>query len=125
MVWHVGAPIRAVLLGSIRVYQLTVSGWLGGQCRFYPSCSAYAEVAIRGHGAAKGSLMAVWRVLRCNPFGAGGVDHVEPAPARGERYEGVTLKGVTLKGVAPRDGLPKAVRVCPTVDERSRAIGTR
>jgi putative membrane protein insertion efficiency factor len=71
-----GAPARALEIGFIRMYRAMLSGWLGGQCRFYPSCSHYAEEAIRERGAVKGSVLAVWRVLRCNPFGAGGVDHV-------------------------------------------------
>ena len=81
--WLAGAPLRALLIGLVRLYRLTLSGWLGGQCRFYPSCSHYAERAIRMHGALKGSALAAWRVLRCNPFGRGGVDPVPP------RYEDV------------------------------------
>jgi uncharacterized protein len=69
-------PFRAGLIGLIRLYRATLSGWLGGRCRFYPSCSRYAEDAIRHHGAAEGSALAIWRILRCNPFGRGGVDHV-------------------------------------------------
>jgi putative membrane protein insertion efficiency factor len=80
--WIVGAPARGLLLGMIRVYRATFSGWLGGQCRFYPTCSHYAEDAIRIHGAAKGGLLATWRVLRCNPYGTGGIDHVR---ARAEK----------------------------------------
>ena len=83
-----GAPARALLLGLIRVYRATLSGWLGGQCRFYPSCSHYAEEAIRSHGAAKGAALAVWRILRCNPFGMGGIDRVPGAAAPGE-YEAI------------------------------------
>lgn len=80
--WIAGAPARAALIGAIRVYRATLSGWLGGQCRFHPSCSHYAEDAIRLRGALRGSLLAVWRVLRCNPFGKGGVEHVRgPAGA--------------------------------------------
>lgn len=75
-----GAPVRLALIGAIRVYRVTLGGWLGGQCRFYPSCSHYAEEALRTHGAARGTLMAAWRVLRCGPFTAGGVDRV---PVRG------------------------------------------
>ena len=72
-----GTPVRMVLIACIRVYRITLSGWLGGQCRFSPSCSRYAEDAIRMHGAVRGSGMALWRVLRCNPFGRGGVDAVD------------------------------------------------
>jgi uncharacterized protein len=82
--WIVGTPARALLIGSIRVYRATLSGWLGGQCRFYPSCSHYAEEAIRAHGATKGSILTTWRVLRCNPFGEGGIDPVPHARPRGE-----------------------------------------
>jgi len=81
-----GAPFRALEIGLIKAYRATLSGWLGGQCRFYPSCSRYAEDAIRTHGAVKGTALAAWRVLRCNPFGSGGVDPVKPRV----RDDGVT-----------------------------------
>ena len=83
-----GAPVRGLEIGLIRVYRATLSGWLGGQCRFYPTCSHYAEDAIRLHGAMRGTLMAAWRIARCGPFTAGGVDHV-PAPARSAEYDAV------------------------------------
>jgi putative membrane protein insertion efficiency factor len=76
--WVAGAPARAVLLALIGLYRITLSGWLGGQCRFYPTCSRYAEEAVRTHGALRGSLLAAWRVARCGPFTDGGVDHVPP-----------------------------------------------
>lgn len=78
VLWDVGAPLRLLLLGAIFLYRLTLSGWLGGQCRFSPTCSRYAEEAIRTHGAVRGSLLAAGRVLRCNPFGRGGLDPVPP-----------------------------------------------
>lgn len=77
-----GGPVRLLLIGLIRIYRAVLSGWLGGQCRFYPSCSHYAEEAIRTHGAMKGTLMATWRVLRCGPFTGGGVDGVPPRRLR-------------------------------------------
>jgi putative membrane protein insertion efficiency factor len=79
--WMAGAPARGLLIAGIRLYRSTLSGWLGGQCRFYPTCSHYAESAVAEHGAIKGSVMAAWRVARCNPFGRGGIDPV-PTPAR-------------------------------------------
>jgi len=86
-----GAPFRALEIGLIKAYRATLSGWLGGQCRFYPSCSHYAEDAIRSRGAVRGTLLAAWRVLRCNPFGSGGVDHVRPDPGSpAARYDAVT-----------------------------------
>jgi uncharacterized protein len=77
--WTLGAPVRTALLGAIRLYRATLSKWFGGQCRFHPSCSHYAEDAVRIHGAVKGTVLATWRILRCNPFGRGGLD---PVPAR-------------------------------------------
>jgi putative membrane protein insertion efficiency factor len=85
-----GAPVRALLIGCIKVYRVSLSGWLGGQCRFYPSCSQYAEDAIRVHGAVRGSGMVVWRVLRCNPFGGGGVDRVGGSSLKAEVYDDVS-----------------------------------
>ena len=74
--WRTGAPVRALLIALVHGYRATLSGVFGGQCRFYPSCSHFAEDAIRAHGAARGSGLAVWRILRCNPFGQGGIDRV-------------------------------------------------
>lgn len=76
-----GAPARLLLIALIHVYRATLSGVLGGQCRFYPSCSSYALDAIRLHGAIKGTLLAMWRIARCGPFTDGGVDPVPPAEA--------------------------------------------
>jgi len=88
--WTAGAPIRAILLVAIRLYRATLSGWLGGQCRYHPTCSHYAEDAIRTHGALKGACLAAWRILRCNPFGKGGIDRV-PERVLGRAYEPVIL----------------------------------
>ena len=62
----------------IRLYQLTLSPFLGPCCRFTPSCSAYAIEAIDHHGALRGSRLAVQRLLRCHPFVPGGYDPVPP-----------------------------------------------
>ncbi len=89
-----GLPLRLLLLGAIGLYRATVGRVLGGRCRFYPSCSAYAQEAVRRHGAAKGSLLAAWRVLRCSPLSDGGPD---PVPDRGawraSEYDAVTRGG--------------------------------
>jgi putative membrane protein insertion efficiency factor len=87
--WVIGAPLRLALIGLIRAYRLTLSGWLGSQCRFYPTCSHYAEEAVRTHGAVRGTVMATWRVLRCGPFTAGGVDHVPARPGRETAYDNI------------------------------------
>ena len=68
---------RFVCLGLIRGYQMTFSKLLPeNTCRFYPTCSHYAYQAIYKYGALRGVPMAVWRVLRCNPFNPGGFDPV-------------------------------------------------
>jgi uncharacterized protein len=100
-VWLSGAPARAVLIAGIRLYRATLSGLLGGQCRFYPSCSAYAEDAIRGKGAIVGTSLAAWRILRCNPFGKGGVD---PAPRRDARTQAPSAGSVMASHAGPSRG---------------------
>ncbi|MEX0991305.1 MAG: membrane protein insertion efficiency factor YidD [Actinomycetota bacterium] len=86
--WIAGVPLRALLLGAIGLYRVTVSGRFGDRCKYHPTCSSYAAEAIRTHGALKGSLLGAWRLLRCNPFSDGGFDRV---PTRGGRgmYEHV------------------------------------
>ena len=67
-------------IGAIWAYQSALSPFLGGQCRFAPSCSEYARQAIIDHGALWGAWLGAWRVLRCHPFHPGGDD--PPPPAR-------------------------------------------
>ena len=88
-------PAAAALLGLIVAYRWTLAGAVGGQCRFYPSCSRFAEDAIRTHGALKGSLLSAWRIARCGPFTAGGVDPVPPRAAGPgtTMYDSVTSEG--------------------------------
>ncbi len=66
----------------VRAYQWTLRPFIGAQCRFEPSCSHYAIDALRSHGAVRGSVLAARRVLRCNPWNAGGFDPV-PASVHG------------------------------------------
>ncbi|MCF8077710.1 MAG: membrane protein insertion efficiency factor YidD [Desulfobacterales bacterium] len=63
-------------LAAIRAYQLFLSPVLGPSCRFYPTCSAYAQEAIARYGLLKGGYLAFRRILRCHPFHAGGADPV-------------------------------------------------
>lgn len=65
------------LLWIVYVYRITLSPFIGQSCRFYPTCSHYAEDALRKYGAARGSLMALGRLFRCHPWHAGGYDPVE------------------------------------------------
>jgi hypothetical protein len=68
---------RIVLLALIRFYQMTLSHTMPpDSCRFYPTCSHYGYQAIYKYGAIKGSMMATWRIMRCNPFNPGGYDPV-------------------------------------------------
>jgi putative membrane protein insertion efficiency factor len=85
--WLVGTPARVGLIMLIHVYRFALSGSLGGQCRFSPTCSRYTEEAIREHGAIRGSLMAAWRIARCGPFTDGGYDPVRPG--RRHSYDAV------------------------------------
>jgi uncharacterized protein len=77
--------LRRLLVFLIRVYQATLSPMLGSGCRFYPSCSEYCIEAISRHGAIRGSLMGLRRLLRCHPFHPGGIDLVPEARAAGGR----------------------------------------
>lgn len=71
------------LVWLVQLYQRTISPLLGPVCRYYPSCSAYAVTALERHGPLRGSWLVVLRVLRCNPFARGGVDHVPPRRGAG------------------------------------------
>lgn len=64
------------LLFLVEAYRLMLSPILGGHCRYVPSCSVYAQEALVRHGAARGSRLAVARILRCHPFRPGGFDPV-------------------------------------------------
>ena len=78
---QVRAVLIAVLVAPLRFYQRFISPGLPRRCRYYPTCSDYAVQALRAHGPAKGVALATWRVLRCNPWSLGGVDHI---PAKGQ-----------------------------------------
>lgn len=67
---------RLLFMLPIRFYKKFISPMLPAQCRYYPSCSTYALTAIEKHGVIKGIILGAWRILRCNPFARGGVDHV-------------------------------------------------
>jgi putative membrane protein insertion efficiency factor len=92
--WLRALPQR-VLVAIVRGYRLLLSPWIGSQCRFEPTCSAYALQALEQHGAGGGSYLAARRILRCHPWCAGGLD---PVPA--------TFKGAT----APTPSSPTS---CP------------
>ncbi|MGN6446816.1 membrane protein insertion efficiency factor YidD [Amnibacterium sp.] len=65
---------RNALIAVLRVYRAVISPLYGDVCRYHPSCSRYALEAVQQSGVVVGSALAVWRVLRCNPWSRGGVD---------------------------------------------------
>ena len=68
--------LRSVAVLPIVFYRRFISPALGPRCKYYPSCSAYAEQAIRQYGILRGLVLATWRLLRCNPWSRGGYDPV-------------------------------------------------
>ncbi|MEE4312013.1 MAG: membrane protein insertion efficiency factor YidD [candidate division KSB1 bacterium] len=66
--------MKSVFIFIIRVYQKIISPMFPPTCRFYPSCSNYAIQAYKKYGVIKGTYLSLWRILRCNPFNAGGYD---------------------------------------------------
>jgi putative membrane protein insertion efficiency factor len=74
--------MRKIFVLIIQGYRLLLSPFLGSNCRFYPSCSEYAQQAIMEHGVLRGLWLAIKRLGRCHPWHAGGID---PVPARKEK----------------------------------------
>ena len=72
--------LAKMLTFLIWVYRFSLSGWLGGRCRFYPSCSEYGLQAVQSHGGLVGAKFGLSRILRCHPFNRGGFD---PVPKSG------------------------------------------
>ncbi|MEO1201768.1 MAG: membrane protein insertion efficiency factor YidD [Pseudomonadota bacterium] len=70
------------LIGVVKLYRVAISPWLGANCRFDPSCSAYAIEALETHGAWRGSVLTLRRLSRCHPWGGSGYD---PVPTVAER----------------------------------------
>ena len=82
--------IRALVIAPIRLYQRVISPAIPRRCKYEPTCSSYAVQAIREFGILRGLVLAVWRLLRCNPFSHGGLDPVSAQrlfrPSRRERH---------------------------------------
>jgi hypothetical protein len=103
----------------IRLYRVTLSPLVGGQCRYEPTCSGYGLEAYRLHGPVRGSLLTLRRILRCHPFVKGGYDPV-PLPEDGTRggTGGGGAGGQAARNEAPT---PRGGRSAgATQDERSR-----
>jgi putative membrane protein insertion efficiency factor len=77
--------LKTLILGSIRFYRRAVSPLMPPTCRYHPTCSAYAHEAIEGHGLARGTWMALRRLVRCHPFGSWGYDPVPPSAPKPSR----------------------------------------
>ena len=76
MIRALGRLLAWPLLGLVSLYRIAISPWLGNNCRFQPSCSAYAIEALRSHGAFRGCCFAARRIARCHPWGGSGYDPV-------------------------------------------------
>lgn len=79
------SPAAFILSLPVRFYRTVLSPWLGSNCRFQPTCSAYVIEALETHGALRGGWLALRRVLRCHPLGGSGFD---PVPPRRDRRAG-------------------------------------
>lgn len=73
------SPLARVLALPVRLYRLTFSAQVGFNCRYQPTCSAYALEALARHGGLRGGWLALRRILRCHPLGGSGYDPVPPA----------------------------------------------
>ena len=83
--------MKKLFMILIRFYQRYISPCKPPCCRFIPTCSQYAYTAIKEWGVIVGSLMGIWRILRCNPLVPGGVDHVPLKGAKKRSVEGYTV----------------------------------
>ncbi len=86
---------KLALIGLVRFYQLAISPHFPSSCRFTPTCSQYAILALRKYGAVRGTVLAVWRILRCNPWGGHGYDP--------PRWFGETLRDEARADAAAHD----------------------
>lgn len=83
--------MKTILIVFIKFYRRAISPWLPGACRFTPTCSVYAIEAIGKFGAIRGTLLSIYRILRCNPFCRGGYDPVpERFTFKRQRYDETT-----------------------------------
>jgi putative membrane protein insertion efficiency factor len=85
---------KRLILFLLECYSKCISPLFGRRCKYYPTCSAYAKTAVARFGALRGSVLAVWRLLRCNPFSMGGLD---PVP---ERFKLYFLKNMGLDNIS-------------------------
>jgi putative membrane protein insertion efficiency factor len=84
--------MKYLFMGLIRIYQHTLSLWLGPRCRFYPSCSHYGYEAFRRHGTLRGLWLTARRLVRCHPWNPGGIDEVPPARLANSTAQGAASR---------------------------------
>ena len=91
--------MKLILITPIKIYQKWISPMFPPRCKYYPSCSSYAVTAIENYGV-KGFAMAVWRLVRCNPWSHGGVDYVRVNEKKKENkiYKNKKKEKVTVNG---------------------------
>lgn len=96
-------PIKWLLIGIVRFYQLFISPLLGPRCRFYPSCSNYTIEAIKQHGVLCGSWLAIKRIGRCHPANPGGVDPVPECGCHTKHHPNEPPKTSTKEHASTQD----------------------
>ena len=117
-----GTPLRLLLIGLVTVYRQVISPVLPPTCRYHPSCSAYALESLQVHGAAKGVVLAGWRLGRCNPFSKGGLD---PVPERGSWRPDIHPDGTPRADAAHPDGAVHPARAVGWPDNRGALTPAR
>ncbi|MBN2273538.1 MAG: membrane protein insertion efficiency factor YidD [Bacteroidales bacterium] len=84
---NIHALIIKLMILPVKFYKYSISPLLPNSCRHYPTCSEYAIQALNEHGIVKGSMLAIWRILRCNPWGTSGYDPVPPKKQKRTRMK--------------------------------------
>jgi putative membrane protein insertion efficiency factor len=92
----------------LRGYRAVISPLYGDVCRYHPSCSAYGLGSVQQQGLVAGSALTAWRIVRCNPWSAGGIDDVRPA--RHDRYRVTPFGWVVPASWAGASAAPPAIR---------------
>lgn len=84
------SPLARLFALPVHAYRLLLSPWIGHNCRYQPTCSAYALEALRLHGAFRGGALAIRRIIRCNPWGGHGYD---PVPGADPAHDAKNARG--------------------------------
>lgn len=97
---------QSLLMGLVKAYRLLLSPWLGSACRFEPSCSLYALQALEQRGAAVGTYLTLHRLVRCQPWCAGGHDPVPPAGQSSFLFSRLVNPAAPLSSAPPSEKTP-------------------